>query len=75
MQFHTQWGVSVVIHITCLIALTFIEIYWVANGHCNSKTKLQDWLEITSIFHNDFGKGKLLNLKVQNGSTSLFTLT
>jgi hypothetical protein len=42
MQFHTQWGVFVVTHITCLIALMFIEIHWVANGHCNSKTKLQD---------------------------------
>jgi hypothetical protein len=30
MQFHTQLGVSTVTHITSLIALTFIEIHWVA---------------------------------------------
>ncbi len=28
-------------HATCLIAFTPIEICWVANDHCNSKTQLQ----------------------------------
>jgi hypothetical protein len=47
---YMRWVVSFVIHATCPITLMGVKIEWVANGHCNSNTKLQAQLQNTLFF-------------------------
>jgi hypothetical protein len=38
---YLRWLSYLVVHVSCPIAFMGVEIQWVANGHCNSKTKWQ----------------------------------
>jgi hypothetical protein len=41
MWLYIRWLSYIAIHVSCPIAFMGVEIQWVVNGHCNSKTELQ----------------------------------
>jgi hypothetical protein len=41
MWLYIWWVSSFAIHVNCPITFMGVEIQWIANGHCNSKTELQ----------------------------------